>query len=253
MNSPLLEICGRVEIIHLRERTDRYWRLAKELSHIGIAMTDPRVRIPDAPRPADANGFPSRGIYGNFLSHLDILRRAMLDDLPCAWVLEDDALFRSSLRSEDVQQELCRTIASMPWDFLFPGHALGPELAKLDRGLIYSDLEFKWSHCYMVHKRALPRVVDYLEKVIERPAGHPEGGKMYIDGAYSLFRSQNKDIRTLIANPVLSIQRGSDSSLANGSGPDRRALMKNVTSGARVARDELWRRTGVHWPGYSAS
>ena len=137
----------------------------------------------------------------------------------------------------------------MPWDFCFPGHALHRELAKLERGLIYSDLPFKCSHCYMVHKRALPRVVDYLEKTIFRPLGHPDGGKMYIDGAFSLYRTLNPDIQTLISNPVLSVQRGSTSSLGGGRWYDHGAISRSAISWARTARDGLWRHTGFQWYG----
>ena len=78
---PLFEYFGRVEIIHLPERTDRLQALCSELASVGLNIDSSRVLIPHAPRPENANGFPSRGVYGNFLSHLDIIQRAYRDGL----------------------------------------------------------------------------------------------------------------------------------------------------------------------------
>lgn len=250
MANAILDYCGRVEIIHLRERTDRFSQISQELATIGIEIADHRVRIPEAPRPSDPYGFPSRGVYGNFLSHLDILRRARDDKLKAAFVLEDDAIFRSFLRRPAAQERLCQELSTRPWDFCFIGHALRKELSRAERGLVSTQLPFKWSHCYLVHQRALPALVDYLEATIERPVGHPDGGKMYVDGAFSLYRQLNPAIVTLVTNPVLSIQRGSTSSLGGQRWYDRKGALQIAAGGIRTVRDAVWRGTGVHLTGY---
>jgi glycosyl transferase, family 25 len=75
----LYEYFDRIAIIHLLERRDRFESLSAGLRGMGFDIQQPKVQIPHAPRPSDANGFPSRGVYGNFLSHLGILRQAWRD------------------------------------------------------------------------------------------------------------------------------------------------------------------------------
>lgn len=60
-----IDYFDRISIIHLPERTDRYQALERELKSIDIKH--PKVRIPFAPRPDDAYGFTSKGVYGSFL------------------------------------------------------------------------------------------------------------------------------------------------------------------------------------------
>lgn len=249
MSSPLLDHAGRVAIIHLTERTDRYRQLTRQLSRLGISINDPRVVVPDAPRPAELNGFPSKAVYGNFLSHLGILERALADGLEWTWVLEDDAIFRSHFESVREQELLCATLRRENWGMCFLGHALGRRLKGRPRGLIETDLAFIWAHCYLVHRSALTRLVDYLRETLERPSGHPAGGRLYIDGAFVMFRERNRDVRTLVANPALSIQCGSLSNVSGPSSFSRLIGMPTIVDHARGVRDEIWRWNGWHWPG----
>lgn len=239
----LLEYFQQVSIIHLPDRVDRHRAMARELSHLGIDIRDPRVRIPFAPRPDDANGYTSRGVYGSFLSHYTILKDALEAGLPAAWVLEDDAIFRRRMAS--CQPQLVEVLQRTPWDMCFFGHTLSHELAGLPTGLVPYNGSFYWAHCYAVHARALPRVVAYLEETMANPPGHPRGGKVYIDAAYTLLRRLEPDFITLVANPVLSIQKGSISSLGGGYWYDRNPVSRPLINLARAARDEVWRRTGL--------
>src|SRR5437016_1620214 len=118
----LFEYFDRVEIIHLPERTDRLEALRNELARVGLDIDSPKVAIPDAPRPETANGFPSRGVYGNFLSHLDIIQRAYEDGLDSVLVLEDDALFSHSFNR--YQTTIARNLGMYEWDELFLGHSI---------------------------------------------------------------------------------------------------------------------------------
>ena len=231
----------RVEIIHLPERQDRYDALALELRALGLAIDGAKVRVPHAPRPADANGFPSRGVYGNFLSHLSIIRAARDDGLRNVLVLEDDAIF--SRRMARHQPELVRTLQEREWDLCFFGHSLKRELRGHGRGLVPHDAGFIWAHCYAVNARVYDPLIRYLELTMARPAGHPLGGRMYIDAAFTMFRQQHPQAVTLVANPVLSVQRGSPSSIA-GTGWYRSlgALAPLIQLG-RSARDQWWRIT----------
>jgi glycosyl transferase family 25 len=235
----LYEYFDRISIIHLPERTDRFNALVVELRSLGIDIAQSKIDIPHAPRPADANGFPSRGVYGNFLSHLGIVRRALNDGLGAVWVLEDDAIFsRRMCRSQDA---LVDRLQRGDWDICYFGHSLTKELSGQPAGLVAPPADFIWAHCYALSARVLPRLMDYMERAIDLPAGHPEGGKLYIDGALTLFRRINPDVVTLVSNPALSIQKGSFSSLNERRWYDSSPLLHPLTAAARRVRDQWWR------------
>jgi hypothetical protein len=85
------------------------------------------------------------------------------------------------------QKQLLQFLENEPWSICYFGHPLTHQLKDQPAGLIRSNLAFKWVHCYAVHQRVIADLVAYLEAVMERPAGHPDGGRMYIDGAFNLF------------------------------------------------------------------
>ena len=86
----------RVCIINLPEQKGRLQSVKNELEGLGFGPESDQIRVPFAPRPDDAHGFTSKGVYGNFLSHLSILKEARQDGLKRIMVLEDDAIFLRS-------------------------------------------------------------------------------------------------------------------------------------------------------------
>jgi hypothetical protein len=235
----LYEYFDRIAIIHLPDRRDRFLSLSTELRDMGIDIRQPKVQIPHAPIPSDWNGWPSRGVYGNFLSHLGILRQALQDGLQTIWVLEDDAIFSRRMRRE--QQALVETLKEREWDLCFFGHSLTHELAQQPTGFVAPNADFIWAHCYAVHARVLPRLVAYLEQAVTLPEHHPEGSRLYIDGAFTLFRRFNPDVVALVYNPALSIQKGCTSSLNDPKWYDTVAVTRPLVSLARRARDHWWK------------
>jgi glycosyl transferase, family 25 len=235
----LYDYFDRVSIIHLPDRVDRYRSLSSELSQLGIDIRKPKVQIPHAPVPSDWKGWPSRGVYGNFLSHLGILRQALQDGLQTVWVLEDDAIFSRRMRRE--QQRLVEKLQESDWDFCFFGHSLKPELAEMPKGFVIPNAEFIWAHCYAVHARVLPRLVAYMEQALVLPAHHPEGSRLYIDAAFTIFRRLNPDVVTLVYNPALSVQKGCPSSLNDPKWYDTVAMTRPLVSFARSVRDHWWK------------
>jgi glycosyl transferase, family 25 len=239
-NMILYDYFDRIAIIHLPDRKDRYDSLAGELRAIGADIRQPKVEIPFAPMPEDANGFPSRGVYGNFLSHLSILRQALNDGLRNIWVLEDDAIF--SRRMCCIQDALVKNLSEHNWDLCFFGHSLDKRLlATMPIGLAPATADFRWAHCYAVNARVLPRLVTYLEQAVSRPVGDPLGGKLYIDAAFTLFRHFNRDVVALVANPVLSVQKGCVSSLSQRKWYDDIVAARPVVAAARSMRDYYWK------------
>src|SRR5882672_2278555 len=114
MSDGLLNYFDRLSIVHLPERTDRLASLIIELSTIGIDVKNAKIHIPHAPKPETPNGFPSRGVYGNFLSHLRIIEQAYSDNLDNILIMEDDAIFCRSFSSK--QATISRLLRSNKWD-----------------------------------------------------------------------------------------------------------------------------------------
>ena len=241
---PILDFCDRIEIIHMPNRVDRMVALKPQLARIGISIDDPKVHIPHAPTPADPFGFPSKGVHGNFLSHLDILTRALNENRKNVLILEDDAIFRSLFSNREFQQRFICQASKIAWDFCFIGHSVNVPSSACEPNLVQCNAPFKWSHCYLVNGAVLPRLVNYLNKVLHRQAGHPDGGKMYIDGALSMFRTLNPDCVCLISKPCISIQAGSPSGLGGGRWYDHNPLTNRIITSMRRSRDEIWRATG---------
>lgn len=77
------------------------------------------------------------------------------------------------------------------------------------------------SHFLAIRGEVLPFLIDYLKAMLGRPGGHPEGGPMHVDGAYSWFRAANPQYRTLLCDPPLAFQRSSRTDIHNNSWYDR--------------------------------
>ena len=235
----ILDCFDRLAIIHLPDREDRFRALGRELSRIGIDITCPKVSIPDPPMPETSNGFTSRGVYGSFLSHLEIIESAYRDGLDTVWVLEDDAIF--SKRFQMLQLPIAQYLRANEWDQLFIGHTVLEKLPVSPTGLVRYSGPFIWAHCYAVHRRIMPRLIEYLRTTIDREVGHPEGGKLYIDAAYFFFRQFNPDVICVVSSPCLSVQKGSPSSLNSPRWYQKSALGAMLNLGREI-RDECWRQ-----------
>ena len=235
-----------VYIINLPTRPDRLTSVLEELDLIGFSKAHDRISIPHAPLPDDPNGFKSRGVYGNFLSHLGILKEIKSGGLERALILEDDAIFLRSLRNAEVQARVISQVERYPWEMWFAGHRLrGKALSGHRKGVVQTASGFSWAHCYAVHRRGLSSLISYLEGTLQRPRGHPDGGRMYIDGAYSLYRRLHPTRVCLISNPALSIQKGTTSDLATREAGDGTVALNFCKWHARLLRDEFWRWSGV--------
>ena len=238
----LIEYFDQLYIIHLPSRTDRYRTLKRELERIRISISGSKVSIPRAPVTQEARGFPSPGVLGNFLSHFEILKDAERNAYEKILVLEDDAIFRECLRKPHEQAKVVTSLQSQEWGMCFIGHPLTVELIGKPQGLIPYRSHFKWAHCYAVHRSALSTLLGYLKDTMEHPAGHPRGGKMYIDAAFSMFRDFFPCVEVLVANPCLSVQRGCPSSLSHAQWYDKVPAFRDIAQGVRVVRDEIWRQ-----------
>lgn len=201
----------RIYIINLPSRPDRRRAVLGDLARAGISADDPRLRVFPGVRPDDAGVFPSRGAHGCYMSHLGILREALAEGLDNVLILEDDLALEPAAR--DPQPQLVERLREGNWDFAYPGHVEGGGDPAARPAWQTTQKPLVCAHFYGVNRRALPALVGYLEDCMERPAGHPDGGPMHVDGAFSMFRKRNPEVVTLICMPSLGGQRSSRSDI----------------------------------------
>ena len=203
----------RIYAINLPSRHDRRRMLLKEMELVGLPLTPNKIEIFPAIRPDTAAGFPGIGVYGCFLSHLAILKQARADGLANVLVMEDDLSIDE--RFIDRQALLVEQLQQTQWDFAYFGHVETLPAESSAPFQTYSG-PVLLTHFYAVNARSFDRLIAFMEVLQQRPDGHPDGGPMYIDGAYSFFRDRNPDVVTLLASPSLGWQRSSRSDLTPG-------------------------------------
>jgi len=225
----LTDLFDRIAIINLPERTDRQRQVAAELRQLDLALTTPGVQLFPAIKPEDAADFPSRGARGAYLSHLEVLRQARRDGVQALLVMEDDLVIDKRL--QPALSRLALDLRQEEWSFLYLGHLgkgrLGPVRLEETRQ------PQQCLHCYAVHRRAFDPLIAYLELCLTRPAGHPAGGAMHVDGAVSMFRQFQPHHRTLLIQPSMGSQRPSRSDITHNRWYDRAPVIRQCLGLAR--------------------
>lgn len=221
----------RIAIINLPSRTDRRREMRAELSRLGLALKAGHTEFFPAARPTEAGDWPSIGARGCFLSHYEILKEALARGQRSVLFIEDDCCFTPELINR--QAEVAALLANDEWDIVHLGHVQSPEPS--DSLFVRWDDPVMTTHLYAVNHTILQRLVEFLELVMSRPNGHPNGGPQHYDGALCTFRAQNPDVRTFLASPTLATQRSSRSDI-NGQWYDRMPLVRNAVNLLRRAR-----------------
>jgi glycosyl transferase, family 25 len=209
----LVDLFDRVYIINLPDRADRRRELQRNLDLLDWPTGEPKVIWYPGIKPVHPAGFSSPGYRGCFLSHLAVLNAAKNQTCRSVLILEDDAQITPSL--PDLEQPLVDQFQRAAAGIVYFGHCESidsegsPTLVRWphDRGVLLA-------HCYAVVGPVLPRLCAYLEAMLLRPSGSPDGGPMSPDGALSWFRRQNPDVETLLSVPILAVQRSSRSDLS---------------------------------------
>src|SRR4028119_1283449 len=200
-----------VYAVNLPERKDRRPLIVKELEEAGMPLTPHKVEIFPAIRPEEPGGFPSIGARGCFASHVAILKQAKLEELSNILIVEDDLEISAKFRTD--QAVILEQLYQQDWDFVYFGHVEKVK-EKSPVALVLFSEGVRTTHFYAVNGRIFDRLLRFLEELQHRPPGHPDGGPMHLDGAYSTFRDQNPDVVTLIASPNLGWQRSSPSDIS---------------------------------------
>ena len=227
-----------VYAVNLPERKDRRQLIVKELEEAGMPLMPHKVEIFPAIRPDEAGGFPSIGARGCFSSHVAILKQAKQQGLSNILIVEDDLEISPKLRTHQavIVEQLCQ----QDWDFVYFGHVEEVE-QKPPVALVPFSKGVKTAHFYGVNGRIFDRLLRFLEELQQRPPGHPDGGPMHIDGAYSTFREQNPDVVTLIASPNLGWQRSSRSDISPNPLLDSVPGLRQLAGAARTTKTLLKR------------
>ncbi|MGC3940396.1 glycosyltransferase family 25 protein [Roseobacter sp. EG26] len=215
----------KLYVINLESRPDRRREMLSELSRIGLDAQSPLVTFFAAVKPDAAGTFPSIGARGCFLSHLGVLRQARDAGHQIILILEDDAAITPDCLTQvaSVMNELVTT----EWSLAYLGHRIdaarmpGPDLARTGHWReLPSDVGIETTHAMLIHQQALTPLIDYFERMMSRPAGHPDGGPMHVDGAYSWFRRDHPERLTVITPRQYVVQRASRSDIASPSWKD---------------------------------
>jgi len=203
--------------------------MERELNKIGLPPKAGHVEFFPAVRATAVDDWPSLGARGCFLSHYAVLKQALKRGLHNILIMEDDCEFAST--TEEFEPQMVRTLQASAWDIVHLGHCEKPEVSGPPT-LIRWDRPTMGAHLYAVNLSALGRLINFLEQVMQRPDGHPEGGPQHYDGALTMFRAQNKDLVTLIAAPSIAGQRSSRSDI-QGRWFDRVPGLRNAVNGVR--------------------
>ncbi len=227
---------GPIRIINLPYRTDRRAQIRAELAGMGLSLGDGDVQLFPAFRPRKMGGFSSIGARGCFLSHLGVLRQAMSENTPSVLILEDDACFPRKAR--EMLPMVLDGLARTQWSIFYGGYRIDGVLEQKQPGAVPvpPQLGLITAHCIALRRAAIERIVPYLEAMLARAPGSPDGGPMHVDGAYSWFRRANPDLVTLAAVPQVAHQRASRTDIHRLRLFDRMPVVRDIAQGLRYLR-----------------
>jgi hypothetical protein len=197
-------------IVNLAERADRRALINAELAKVNLSIIPGKIDFFPAMRPEYAEGFPSRGARGCFLSHLTILEQARTAGMQAILIGEDDLVF--SPRYLQDETSIVDQLRTQSWGFAYLGNAFNKINAEPVRMHAWSD-GVLCTHFYAIHSSIFDPLIGFLHSILTRPPGHPDGGPMHLDGAYSTFRANHPEIPTLMALPTLGAQGSSASDI----------------------------------------
>ncbi|MDP3088413.1 MAG: glycosyltransferase family 25 protein [Methylotenera sp.] len=234
-----MDYFDKIFIINLPFRADRRLEMAQQLQNIGLNFDSPNVELFPAIRPESADGFPTIGTRGCFMSHLGVLRNAKLAGYNRILVFEDDLDF-----VPDFNLRIAETLSHLKqhaWSVFYGGYELLNAKEKSNEIIdtIDSSKAIMTCHFMAIQGNAIAELVDYFEVMLRRPPGAVDGGPMHVDGAYSWFRRAHPDHITFIAQPELGHQRSSRTDIHDLNWYDRVVIVRDVVQWLRKIKRKL--------------
>lgn len=203
----------RTYVINLPHRVDRRKEMAKELKKAGMPFTLGKVELFSAIRPESPGSFESIGYRGCFLSHLNVLKQARDKGLSNVLVMEDDLELRKDFKQ--YEETILRELREQDWDIVHFGYCGDANNNDVSFPLLQQfSGEIIGSQFYAVNAKSFDRLIDFFETLLDRPAGHPDGGPMSPDGVLNIFKWQHPSINRLIAVASFGGQRSSRSDVS---------------------------------------
>lgn len=144
------------------------------------------------------------------MSHLGVLRTAQRLGLQRVAIFEDDLDFAADFNARITST--IEQLESTNWSIFYGRYHMPQASRGLVRGGLIESRPLQLigtTHCMVFQGEAISAAVRYLEKILGRPAGDPDGGPMHVDGAYNWFRRANPQFKTVLAIPELGFQRAS--------------------------------------------
>jgi glycosyl transferase, family 25 len=223
-----------IAVVNLASRVDRRRETLNEL--ITLGLEPPTFSFFDALRVSDAGPFENKGTRGAYLSHLAVWGEAIAASVPHVLVLEDDIEFSSGYATASAA--VLAELQGQPWDLAHFGYDLETSVCKQLTGagprLRAFDGEITGGHFYAINGPALPIMFEFLNRLLEGPAGDSRHGPMSPDGAFNVIKWEIPQLQRLVAYPSLAGQRKSRSDLR----PrwfDRVPGLRRIADSARVS------------------
>jgi hypothetical protein len=234
----VIDFFDRTRIINLASRSDRRAETDAEFAKYGFQTRTKKADYFPACCPAAADGFPSAGVRGCFLSHMTVIEEAQRDGLANVLVLEDDISFSKHIL--EYGAIATQALQDLDWDIAYFGHALASDPSETCWKAV--DQPMLLAHFYAINGKALAGLVQFLHQVLARPPGHPDGGPMHYDGALNTFMRQNPSIKAYYFSKNLGYQRPSMTNLHEVSILDRNALLRPFAALLRQAKRAYLKR-----------
>jgi GR25 family glycosyltransferase involved in LPS biosynthesis len=173
------------------------------------------------------------------MSHLAVLREAREKGLASVLILEDDLNFCDDFASRF--KAIASSLGSVEWGLFFGIYWVESPLAATHSACVKAGtlLPIGTSAFVAVNGRYLDLLVDYLDAMLKRPPGDPQGGPMHIDGAYCWFRQSHPEISTWLASQQLGFQRSSKTDVHALKWYDRASWSASAVSKLRRLRNLL--------------
>lgn len=237
-----LENFDGIFVINLPARADRRQEIDRQLQRVGLSLKHQRVVLFPAVRPDAPGGFPTIGTRGCFLSHLGVLHMAQAKGMCNILILEDDCDFSKEVAA--MSPHLMAGLQQLDWSFFYGGalNSFESQPAQLGLQTVQPNSALMGAHCFALRGDVIPQLTAYLEAMLKRPPGSPQGGPMHVDGAYSWFRKDHPELTTLIAVPELAFQRSSATDIHTRRWYDRWPLVRHATASVRKCKNWLQSR-----------
>ncbi len=231
----IFEYFDRTRIVNLAVREDRRIETQEEFEKCGFSVRSEKVDFFPACSPDESAGFPSPGVRGCYLSHKNILEEAIQDKLENILFLEDDICF--SKRLPELNESIVSELQTLDWDIAYFGHTLPAEKDVPHWELLTKPTQ--QTHFYAINSGIFERFLRFLDDVMSRPPGHPDGGPMHYDAAIHTFRVQNPDVKAFYYTHNLGFQRPSKTDLHKTAFYDDLRLFKPITGFLRKVKGKI--------------